>query len=691
MREKAEQLLRHMLGDDVRFRAGQGEAIHALVEERARVLVVQKTGWGKSIVYFIAAKLIRDQGGGPALLISPLLSLMRNQLEMAARVGIRAASINSANSTEWNDVEEELRRDRCDLLMVSPERLGSERFLSRTMPCVRRGIGLFVVDEAHCISDWGHDFRPDYRRIVRIVAALPSSVPVLATTATANDRVIADVQQQLGQKLRLLRGPLARESLRLQNVELAGEADRLAWLAHNVPHLSGSGIVYCLTVPDCERVAAWLRRCGVNAEAYHAGLDDGRRNQLEQQLLHNQVKALVATVALGMGFDKPDLGFVVHYQRPGSVVAYYQQIGRAGRALSNAPVVLLHGGTEDDRIQEYFIQSAFPTAEESRGVVDALAKCHGLRYSELLREVDITSARLEKALKLLEMDGAIARDNRAYFRTPNPWKPDAERAHRITGLRRAELQRMHEYVASRTCLLEFLERELDDPQAHACGKCAVCAGPFLPSGADPKLAAEAECFLCHADRPIEPRRMWPSPGVNSWKGRIASELCLAPGRALCAYGDAGWGEQVRAGKYQQHRLSDELVKAAADLIRQNWRPQPFPAWVTAIPSIRHPVLVANFGERLARALGVPYRMALRKTQNTAEQKLMHNSLHQVANLARAFEAVGCQVLAAPVLLVDDMVDSRWTMTVCGALLRQAGCEVVYPFALADSRGGGDTG
>jgi len=363
--EQAERFLQLMLGPRARFRPGQWDAIRLVVEDRARVLVVQQTGWGKSLVYFIATRLLRDGGAGPTLLVSPLLSLMRNQIEMARRIGIRALSINSANNEEWRAVERALGADACDVLLVSPERLANQEFVRSTLPSIERGVGFLVVDEAHCISDWGHDFRPDYRRIVRIVGNLPPTIPVLATTATANDRVVADITAQLGPGLIALRGPLTRSSLRLQVIRLDSQAERLAWLAARVPHLPGSGIIYCLTVADCERVSEWLARQGIDAPAYYGGLATEPREGLEQRLLLNDVKALVATVALGMGFDKPDLGFVVHFQRPGSVISYYQQIGRAGRALDDAPVILLNG-LEDDEIRSTSSPARFPARRSWR-------------------------------------------------------------------------------------------------------------------------------------------------------------------------------------------------------------------------------------------------------------------------------------------------------------------------------------
>ena len=675
-------LLRQMLGKQADFRPGQWEAIETVAARRGRALVVQRTGWGKSLVYFLATKLLREQGAGPTLLISPLLSLMRNQIEMAGRIGVRAVTIHSANREEWDAAEQSLSEDRCDLLLVSPERLNNERFLKSVLPSIAGRVGLFVVDEAHCISDWGHDFRPDYRRIVRILQHLPKGVPVLGTTATANNRVVADVQSQLGPGLTVLRGPLARASLRLQNVVLGDQSERLAWLAENLNKFPGSGIIYCLTVADSERVAKWLKSNGIRAEAYHAG-DDANldRPALEQALLNNEIKALVATVALGMGFDKPDLGFVIHFQRPGSVVAYYQQVGRAGRAVDRAYGILL-SGREDDEIQDYFIESAFPKPQSMTDILDALAQSDGLTLNEILEQVNIQRSVAEKSLKLLEVDGAVGIEFKKvirYFRTPNPWRPDIERYDRVTALRRQELAQMQAYVAHTGCLMEFLERALDDPDAKPCGQCANCRGRgFLPQ-VSTAVVAQAVEFLKRDELILEPRKRWPT-GLFP-KTVISDEAQNASGRALCYYGDAGWGALVRDDKYVRGHFSDDLVRASAELIRERWRPDPSPEWVTAIPSRRHPRLVYDLAERLAVELDLPFVTALTRTGDAAEQKTMANSAMQARNV-RGTLAVSGSVYPGPGLLVDDIVDSGWTLTLAGWLLRMNGSGVVYPFVLA---------
>lgn len=686
LKKQAQSYLEIMLGPGSQFRKGQWEAIEAIAVHRQRALVVQRTGWGKSIVYFLATKLLREQGAGPTLLVSPLLSLMRNQIAMAERIGTRAVTIHSANQKDWAQVEDELRCDACDILLISPERLNNPRFINQVLPDIAGKIGLFVVDEAHCISDWGHDFRPDYRRITRILRMLPAGVPVLGTTATANNRVVADVVSQLGPNLSLLRGPLARESLRLQAIYLANQSERLAWLVENLPKLKGSGVIYCMTVPDTERVAAWLRKKGFSAEAYHAGDDDSLdRPALEKAFLQNEIKILVATVALGMGFDKPDIGFVIHFQRPGSVVAYYQQVGRAGRALDKAYGILLTGA-EDDDIQNYFIESAFPTTRTMLDILAALENNEGLGLYELLSHVNITAAMAEKALKLLEVDGAVGmtyEHKSIYFRTPNPWLPDTERVERVLNLRRAELAQMQAYVSHTGCLMEFLQNALDDPHPQPCGRCANCRGRGFSSVVNPDLVIEAETFLKGAKILIQPRKRWPIGLFPDQKANILPEVQNAEGRSLCYYGDAGWGKQVRFGKYQDGHFSDELVIAATNMIRDLWKPEV--AWVTAIPSRRHPHLVADLAQRMALQLDLPYYAALERVSDAPEQKTMQNSSMQARNVVGTL-GIRNEIPDGPVLLVDDILDSGWTLTMAGYLLRTYGSGLVYPFTLAQATG-----
>lgn len=614
-----------------KFRKGQEEAIQHVVEGRGRLLIVQATGWGKSSVYFIATRLLREDGLGPVLLISPLLALMRNQIAAAERMGVRAFTINSENKNHWNAVEAALKRNAVDILLISPERLANESFLSDVLGPVAGQISMLVVDEAHCISDWGHDFRPHYRLIERIARTLPGNLRLLATTATANDRVLADLKYTLGPNLTVFRGDLNRPSLLLQTMKMASQPDRLAWLATYLPQIPGSGIVYTLTILDAAQVAEWLHSRGIDAEAYTSETGE-RRVQLENALLANQVKVIVATTALGMGFDKPDLGFVIHYQMPGSVVAYYQQVGRAGRALAAAYGVLL-SGKEETEILDFFIEKAFPTREEVQRVLDALHSASGgLSIPELEKLVNVGRGRIDKALQLmsLESPAPIAKEGSKWQLTAaNLSVTFWERAERLTELRRAEQQQMREYAGLTTGHMEFLIAALDgDPGALKQPNLIP-----LPVTVDPALVHEAVAFLRRTSLPLDPRKQWPGGGLPHMHviGRIATEYQAQLGKVLCVWGDAGWGDLVRRGKYHDGRFAEDLVVACTELVRV-WSPQPSPTWITCIPSRRHPDLVPEFAQRLAAALNLPFYGVLEKTDERPEQKTMANSSQQARNI-----------------------------------------------------------
>ena len=666
---------------DAEFREGQEHAIRHVVEGRGRLLVVQKTGWGKSFVYFIATRLLRESGAGPALLVSPLLALMRNQIAAAERMGIHAVRITSDNREHWEDVEKRLQRDEVDILLISPERLGNEHFRDEVLAELAERVAFLVIDEAHCISDWGHDFRPHYRLIERIARTLPPNLRLLATTATANNRVMNDLRAVLGPDLEVSRGDLSRPSLLLQTIRLPRQSERLAWLAEQVPALPGHGIIYTLTVRDANQAAEWLQSRGIEAEAY-TGQTGDRREKLEQALLDNRVKALVATTALGMGFDKPDLGFVIHYQSPSSAVHYYQQVGRAGRALDAAYGVLL-SGEEEAEIADYFIRSAFPAPDEVRQVIEALEEApDGLSLPALLGEVNVSKGRIEKTIQLLSLESPapIVKDGSKWQLTAEELSDEFwKRADRLTRLRRDEQRQMQEYVGLEAGHMEFLIRALD-------GEPGVVRPPDLPSlpaEAAPDLLQEAVAFLQRTSLPIEPRKRWPAGGMPQYdvRGHIPLEHRAQAGKALCIWDDAGWGGLVRAGKYRDGRFAGSLVDACVDLMRR-WDPRPVPEWVACIPSQRHPNLVPDLAERLAGRLGLPFHRVLEKTEDRPEQKTMANSTQQARNVDGSLVVSVESLPGGPVLLVDDMVDSRWTLTVATWLLRTHGAGEVWPLVLA---------
>jgi len=683
--------LRELVGrEDAVFHDGQYEAIEALVEARRRALVVQRTGWGKSAVYFVATALLREAGAGPTVLVSPLLALMRDQVAAAERAGVRAVSINSTNAHEWSDVLARLDADEVDVLLVSPERLNNPSFREQQLPTLVRRMGMLVVDEAHCISDWGHDFRPDYRRLRDLIAQMPAGVPVLATTATANSRVVADVAEQLettgADDVLTIRGPLARSSLRLGVLRLANSASRLGWLISHLDDLPGSGIIYALTVSAANDTARLLRERGHDVRAYTGQTDADEREESEQLLKRNEVKALVATSALGMGFDKPDLGFVVHLGAPSSPVAYYQQVGRAGRATENADVLLLPG-VEDRDIWHYFATASMPDEDRAMRIIGALSTDRPTSTPALEAMVDIRRTPLELLLKVLDVDGAVRRVQGGWIATGAPWVYDAERYRRIADERVAEQQHMLEYESTTECRMAFLQRSLDDDTAAPCGRCDTCAGPWYPTALAGDAADAARSALDRVGVPVEPRGMWPTGadrlGVPV-KGKIPPGERPAEGRALARLTDLGWGGALRelfAAGAPDTQVPPHLLAACVRVLA-DWGWAERPVAVVAMPSRGRPHLVDSLARGLADIGRLPYLGALELRGGGPEGAPGGNSAFRLAGLWERFDAAALDLPTGPVLLVDDLADSRWSLTVAARELRRAGAGAVLPFVLA---------
>ncbi|MFI6877142.1 RecQ family ATP-dependent DNA helicase [Streptomyces sp. NPDC050400] len=712
LRTAADAVLTRLVGDPsgtARLREDQWRAIEALVAEHRRALVVQRTGWGKSAVYFVATALLRERGNGPTVIVSPLLALMRNQVEAAERAGIRARTINSSNTEEWDSVRAEVAAGDVDVLLVSPERLNNPDFRDNVLPQLAAATGLLVVDEAHCISDWGHDFRPDYRRLRTMLAELPQGVPVLATTATANARVTADVAEQLGtgggSDALVLRGPLDRESLSLGVLQLPDAAHRLAWLADHLNDLPGSGIIYTLTVAAAEEVTAYLRQCGHVVASYTGKTENADRQQAEEDLLANRVKALVATSALGMGFDKPDLGFVVHLGSPSSPIAYYQQVGRAGRGVEHAEVLLLPG-KEDEAIWRYFASLAFPPEEQVRRTLDVLAQSdRPLSLPALEPLVELRRSRLEIMLKVLDVDGAVHRVKGGWIATGRPWAYDTERYAWVAKQREAEQQAMRDYATATGCRMEFLRRQLDDEEAVPCGRCDNCAGPRFEASVSPNALNAARGELGRPGVEVEPRKMWPTGlaavGIDL-KGRIPAGELAGAGRALGRLSDIGWGNRLRPMLTPQAPdgpVPDDVARAVVEVLADwakgpgGWASgaadaQPRPVGVVTMASHTRPQLIKTLGAGIAQVGRMPL---LGRVDYVPDSDTAHIPRSNSAQRLRALD--GTLTLSAelveelvradgPVLLVDDFTETGWTMAMAARLLRRAGAKGVLPLVLA---------
>ncbi|MFG1808354.1 DEAD/DEAH box helicase [Streptomyces sp. NPDC049040] len=716
LRAAADIVLSRLVGAEAgaaRLREDQWRAVEALVAHARRTLVVQRTGWGKSAVYFVATALLRGRGAGPTVIVSPLLALMRNQVEAAARAGITARTINSSNAEEWGGIEAEVAAGEVDVLLVSPERLNNPDFRDQVLPKLAATTGLLVVDEAHCISDWGHDFRPDYRRLRTMLADLPPGVPVLATTATANARVTADVAEQLGTGVTgaddegtlVLRGPLDRESLSLGVLRLPDAAHRLAWLADHLDTLPGSGIIYTLTVAAADEITAFLRQRGYPVASYSGRTENADRQAAEADLLANRVKALVATSALGMGFDKPDLGFVVHVGSPSSPIAYYQQVGRAGRGVDHAEVLLLPG-REDESIWRYFASLAFPPEEQVRRTLAALeAADRPLSVPALETRVDLRRSRLEIMLKVLDVDGAVRRVRGGWTSTGEPWAYDTERYAWVARQREAEQQAMRDYAGSTACRMEFLRRQLDDELAEPCGRCDNCAGARFPTEVSAGSLDLARQALGRPGVELEPRKMWPT-GLEAigvpFKGRIPATEQASGGRALGRLSDIGWGNRLRplfAEGAADRPVPPEAVEAVVQVLA-DWAKGPGgwasgapdaparPVGVVSVASRRHGVLVETLSARIAEVGRMPLLGRAEYADGADPGGVPRsNSAQRVRALHAAWvlppelvEAV--KAASGPVLLVDDFSDTGWTLAVIARLLRRAGATAVFPLVLA---------
>jgi len=692
----ANAVIAAMAGPDARLREDQTTAVAALCEDGARVLVVQATGWGKSAVYWAATAIRRSEGAGPTLVVSPLLSLMRDQVAAAGRAGLKAATLNSSNIDAWSSIESELVSGALDVLLVSPERLANPGFGRRVLDGLAGRLGLLVIDEAHAVSDWGHDFRPDYRRVSDVLQKLNPDTPVLATTATANERVTVDVAHQLGESTLVLRGALARASLELSVVDHLSPLERYAWVVDHLPLLDGSGIVYTLTVADAQRLAAAIQAAhgpAVPVAAYTGGLDPAERERLEDALGANKVKALIATSALGMGYDKPDLGFVIHLGAPPSPVSYYQQVGRAGRAIAQAHAVLLPSEA-DSGVWEYFATATIPDEDQVRRLLDALATADSpASVAALEAQTGLRRGRVELMLKQLAVDGVVNRVEGGWEHSGQSWEYDAEHYAGVVAVRRREADIMRAYTRGERCLMQLLQESLDDPHATPCGRCSVCIGKLpepLTSSASPETVRSVTALLRGEVHVLEPRKMWPGGAYGS-RGKIPADEMASVGRTLVFADAPEWRETVARMFARDGAAPDEVKDACVRLLsswRGSWASRP--EVVVGLPAAGFPLLVSDIADHLA-SVGQLSRAEVELGMGGSPGRPTGGSVADLRELSSAEEAaywVGRIQVPDPsavsdkvVLLVVDATSSLWPITIASSLLRDAGASAVLPLLL----------
>ncbi len=670
IRKKATDALHLFIGNDKEFRDGQYEAIEATLTNR-RTLVVQRTGWGKSMVYFICTKILRDEGKGTTLIVSPLLSLMDNQIKSAKKAGLKSKVLNSSiKKEEREQILTDLQNDEIDMILTTPETLFREE-VQKTL--INSKIGLFVVDEAHCISDWGHDFRLEYCKINKLISGMMSNVPILATTATANDRVVDDLKEQFGGDVYISRGPLMRDNLSIQILKMKDKASRYAWILEKVPKLEGSGIIYCLTQDDCDELAGFLKKNSILVRSYHSGIDNEQNMISEKLFMNDEIKVIVATVKLGMGYDKSNISFVIHYQSPANIVAYYQQIGRAGRNIPKAYTFLMYG-EEDLDIHNYFIETAFPSKYESQSVINQINYHNGIGLCSILDKINISKSRLEKTLSFLENEGYIYKEKSKYYASAVKFEYNEAHYNEIKQIRHSERDQIIELMTTDKCLSRFVVNCLDDKTQKNCGICSNCLGRnIITSEVSMENLVAAQKYLNEFIMKIEPRKQWGD--------RTKINMLNEEGICLSRYGHQGYGKMVCDNKYNDNKYCDELLEKSAEILIPFIQKNNI-EYMAYVPSLRS-TIVKDFAERLSERLNIPIKDILEKT-TAKPQKDMENSQFQCNNAKNSFRIKKNEVINGRILLIDDIVDSRWTLTVCGYLLRQAGADQVFPFTLACS-------
>ncbi len=667
-RQSAEQSLKQIFNLD-HFYDEQWNAIERLLSGK-RVLVIEKTGFGKSLCYQFTA----TQLPGMAIIFSPLIALMRDQVAYLQSIGIPSECVNSGQTPEKNTrILEEARQGKIKILYITPERQENRRWQEIVK---QLDLSMVVVDEAHCISVWGHDFRPAFRRIINLVQLLPETLPVLATTATATQRVAEDIMTQMGENISLIRGDLLRENLNLRVVNVDSEDAKMEWLAEFFRNQEGTGLIYTGRRADTDLYASWLKHIGISATNYNAGLDRELRKEIEEGLKSNRWRCVVSTNALGMGIDKPDIRFIIHTQIPASPTHYYQEIGRAGRDGLPTEIALLYN-PEDKDLPEYFIRNSRPAIKNYLRAIEAL-KQEPLGTYDLTRRTNLTRTQVGVILNDLVDQGIVCQvafgGSRKYEYQSNAPFLDIRPFEKLRRFKFGELKKMIEYAESSNCRMDYLCRYLGDTSVGRCGKC------------DNDLNRRHQATITDGGRE-KIRDFWNTYFPELKVGSSRSNL--VDGIASSYYGVSNVGAIIHHCKYENGgHFPDYLLVQTLRAYRKHFGREEFDL-VVYVPPTESGDLVEIFAKRVAKNLHFSVSDGLKKMRVTKPQKVFQNSVLKRDNVKEAFYYENpSDIRGKSILVVDDILDSGATIKEIGRAFTKLGAAKIAPLVIAKTVGGG---
>ncbi len=674
-REDAEIKLKRVFGLD-HFYDEQWEAIRRLLNGE-RILMIQRTGFGKSLCYQFPA----TQFSGITVIFSLLIALMRDQVKALNNKGVSARYINSEQSAEENSSTiQDALNGKVKILYIAPERQENMEWIEATR---KMNLSMVVIDEAHTISVWGHDFRPAFRRIINLVKLLPQSLPVLATTATATKRVQHDIEQQIGGKLTTIRGLLVRDNFKLYAIKVHSEDEKLVWLAQNLNRIEGTGLIYTGTRVGTEIYAKWLAANGINAINYNAGHDADTRKDIENGLMQNRYKCVVSTNALGMGIDKPDIRFIIHTQIPASPIHYYQEIGRAGRDGKPTTIILFYneskdenGIEEDYKLPKAFIDGARPSREKYLKAIEAL-KQEPLTERGLMKATNLKQTQI-RVIKADLIDQGIVREvvngrNKILEYQFGAKELDTKAFEDLRNAKLKDLDAMVGYVNTSKPRMQYLCEFLDDDFNVNYSNCD-----------NTNLNKLTVAFTDDwRDRLINFRESYfPVLEVESRSSNIVN------GVAASYYGVSNVGSALHRSKYENGGdFPDFLLRLTLKAFRKTYSNTRFD-WVLYVPPTHSGDLVKNFAVKFASVIKVPISHKLVKIRQTSEQKVFQNGWLKQDNVKDAFSYMSPEeIYGKRIILLDDIFDSGATMKEIGKMLTAMGAETIVPVAIAKTVGG----